>query len=173
MHFIIDGDIRIFYRSKANTIAYRANGDDIGDFGIPGCSTHFSYTCDTDVLAMFVSPADLNKILDKHYIDRQFLLRRATLRTRKMINFRTRQEIVRRRFYELQDKNPEMLKALAQKSNEQTTNSDIVGGSMRSLFGGKTKKIFSKSTKCFNHEELFLEDTTRQIKQDNHICFLN
>lgn len=86
--------------------------------------SHFSYTCDTDILSMFVSLSDINHILDDHLNDKQFLVRRARLRQRKLINFRTRQEIVRRRFYELQDKNPEMLKALAQ-TNSRLANKSI------------------------------------------------
>jgi CRP-like cAMP-binding protein len=95
IYFIIDGEVRVFFRSKANTVYFYTNGDDIGDQCLLGKHSHFSYACESDVLAMFLPCSCLTTALADYPIYAHFLKRRAAMRQTKLRNVKARTLILR------------------------------------------------------------------------------
>ena len=90
LYFVVDGKIRVYFRTTANTVYFLGNGDDFGDGCLVGRNSHFSYLCETDVLAMFVALPVLDDLLAEYKATREFLVWRANLRHRKCKNIATR-----------------------------------------------------------------------------------
>ena len=95
IYFIVDGEISVYFRSKANTVHFLSNGDDFGDSCLLKRNSHFSYFCETDVLAMFISYPVLDSIFVDHKDLYFFLKARASFRQRKFKNVLTRIQSLR------------------------------------------------------------------------------
>ena len=95
LYFIIDGEVRVYFRSKANTLYFKANGDDFGDCCLLGHNSHFSYVCETNVLAMFIPKHAVDLALELSPKSKQLLTVRARMKTRKFKNLLTRALLVR------------------------------------------------------------------------------
>ena len=78
------------YKDPSNVLNYLTVGDDFGDICLLDRLSHFSYICDTDVLCMFVSKANLAALLSEQYRDELFLSRRAKLRLNQLVGIKSR-----------------------------------------------------------------------------------
>ena len=99
--FIIDGEVRVFFRSKANTVYFKSNGDYFGESCLLNRNSHFSYVCETDVLAMFIPTDKLDEILLNYLDERHNLERRAAMRERKLKNMKFRIQLKRSQLTEI------------------------------------------------------------------------
>ena len=95
IYFIIDGEVRVFFRSKANTVYFHTNGEDFGDTCLLKRNSHFSYHCDTDILTMFIPLAELEAILEDFPVYHRFLCRRAQMRRQKLTNTKVKTLVLR------------------------------------------------------------------------------
>lgn len=96
IYLILDGEARVYYRSRLFTLQYLDVGDDFGEVCILNKASHYSYICNSDLLCLYLDASLLNSIINEYPECQVFLTKRAKLRQNKLNNLMLKAKEIRK-----------------------------------------------------------------------------